>query len=330
MTIKDIADIAGVSTATVSRALNGKFDVNESTKKRILQIAKEYDFRPNVIGRGLSMKKTFTIGVVIPDLTSSYFAEVMRGVEDVAHSQGYMTIIINTDYKVEMEREAMAMLKNHRVDGMIMLLSNKATDECRAMVDMGYHVVLIGNTLDNVECPSVECNNFSSAYTIVESLIKKGHRDIAHISGNRDTKTGILRMQGYQSALENYGIELRPEWNLATRYFQDDAYQTMKDLIKTGKLPTAIFAANDTMAIGCYKAIYEAGLKIPDDISIVGHDDVDVASLIFPALTTMRQQKREIGRTAARKLFGYSSENHAKDITILPTELIERQSVKTL
>lgn len=267
---------------------------------------------------------------MVPDIMNMYYPEVFRGVEDVGNEQNYSVIYINTDYKIEKEREALQRLKDGRVDGLIMSLSNKATDECRAMVDMGYPIVMIGNVLENIECPSIACNNFTSAYTIVEYLIKRGHTKIAHISGKRDTKTGALRMEGYLDALKNYGIPLNEEWNMATQYFQEDGYNTMKKLLKRAQIPTAVFAANDTMAIGCYNAIYEAGLRIPEDISIVGHDDIAVSALIYPPLTTMRQQKREIGRTAARKLLSYNKENHKKDIVILPTKLIERKSVKNI
>ncbi len=330
-TIKDIANIAGVSTATVSRALNNKAEVNAETKKKILKVIEDCDFKPSTMGRGLSLKKTFLIGVVFPDFESSYFQMVFRGIEEIAGQHGYSFFYLHTNYNVDKEREALRMLRDGRVDGMIMLLSNKATDECKALVDMGYPVVLFGNDLENVDCPSVICNNFSSAYTIVEHLIQNGHTKIAHITGNRDTKTGILRLQGYQSAMENYGIKLRPEWNLETRYLKEEAYTVVKEILKAQELPTAIFAANDTMALGCYKAIYEAGLRIPDDISIAGHDDIDVASLIYPALTTMRQQTLEIGRTAARKLLDILQGNgYKKDINVLSTSLISRQSVKNL
>ncbi|MDR1611804.1 MAG: LacI family transcriptional regulator [Planctomycetota bacterium] len=329
-TIRDVAKLAGVSTATVSRALNGREDVNARTRQKILKIAKDYNFRPNAAGRGLSMRKTFTIGVAIPDLRSSYFAEVILGVDEVAGERGYSTVIYNTGYIEDREREALRMVRDRRMDGMIMLLSNRLTDECRALVDMGYNVVLLGNALENVDCPSVACNNFASAYVIVEYLIKNGHTRIAHIGGNRDTNTGMLRMQGFMKAMENYGIPVNPAWNLPTRYFKDEAYSMMKRIIASGDLPTAVYAAADTMAIGCYKAIYEAGLRIPDDFSIVGHDDIDIASLVYPPLTTMRQQTREMGKTAARKLLDGFSTRPRKDITILPTSLVARQSVKDL
>ncbi len=329
-TIKDLARLAGVSTATVSRALNGRADVNDKTRQKILKIAKDYNFRPNAVGRGLSMKKTFSIGVAIPDLRSSYFSEVILGIDEVASERGYSTIISNTGYEEGREREVLRMVRDRRVDGMIMLLSNRMTDECRALIEMGYHVVLLGNSLENVDCPSVECNNFASAYAIVEHLIKMGHTRIAHIGGNRETRTGMLRMQGFTSAMENYGLPVRPEWNIPTRYFKDEAYSIMKDIIAGGAPPTAVYAAADILAIGCYKAIYEAGLRIPDDFSIVGHDDIDIASLVYPPLTTMRQQTWEMGRTAARKLLDGFSSRPRKDITILPTTLVARQSVKDL
>ncbi len=330
LTIKDIAKLAGVSTATVSRAMNGKFDVNKATRKRIEQICSDYGYRPSPIARGLSLKQSFTIAVVIPDIGNLFYPEVIRGIEEVMDEHGYSIIYINTDFKPNKEQEALRRLRDGEIDKAIMSLSNHSVDECRALVNMGHPIVLVGNELENVECVSVSCNNFASAYTATEYLIKMGHTKIAHMCGSRDSKTGVLRLQGYTEALNNYGIPVNPDWLIATQYFEEDAYNSMRKLLLGENIPTAIFAANDIMAVGCYNAIYEAGLRIPDDISVVGHDDIKIASLIYPPLTTMQQQKREIGRMAARKLLLLEDNTNVRDINILPTTLVERKSVKKI
>ncbi|GAP39568.1 LacI family DNA-binding transcriptional regulator [Flexilinea flocculi] len=335
MKINDIAKLAGVSTATVSRVLNNKNCVDPNTRDKILKIVNDHNFQPNMIAKGLASQKTYTIGVAIPDIVNPFYPEVFRGIEDISSVYGYMTIYLNTDYDVMTERKALSLLRNGRVDGLIVALSNRVIDECIAMVSMQYPIVMFGQLMDEVKCPKVGCNNFSSAYTITEYLINSGHKKIAHIAGHKETYTGIQRINGYLSAMENYRLRVEPEWIVSTNYFKNDAYIKTKELIDNKVDITAIFAANDSMVVGCYKAILEAGLKIPDDISFVGHDDIELATILQPALTTMRQEKRKIGNIAAHQLFS-AIENQAnnkkieENIVIVPTTLIERDSVKKL
>ncbi len=332
VTIKDIARLADVSIATVSRTLNMKEDVRSETRDRILAIAKELNYQPNMMAKGLMSKHVYSIGIIIPDITNTYFAEIFRGVEEIASAEGYLSVFYNTDYNVENERNALTLLKAGRVDGLIMQMSNRVTDECKSMAAMGYPIVLLGQFLEGVQCPMVGCNNFASAYNMVEYLIRCGHRDIAHVGGHRETRTGIQRMQGYQSAMDNYGIPVRPQWSVATNYGLEDAYDQTMAMLSHDPLPTAIFAANDSIAAGCYRAIWDRGLRVPDDISLAGHDDTSIASIMRPHLTTMRQQKREIGRIAARKLITgiRLGKPMQTDIVIVPTELVERESVRNL
>lgn len=332
VTIKDIANMAGVSTATVSRILNGKSVVKDSTKQRVQEIMQDLNYHPNAVARSLQVERIFTIGIVIPDIANTYHSEVFRGVEEVARAEGYSTLIYNTDYEVEKERDALHLLRSKKVDGLILQVSNRVTDECKSLVEMGYPIVLLGQFLEGVACPKVGCNNFSSAYTMTEYLIKAGHTAIAHVGGHRETCTGVQRMQGYMSAMENYGLTVRPEWNLHTNYSLSDAYDQTKKMLEQAELPTAIFAANDSIAVGCYQAIWEKGLRIPEDISLAGHDDMSFATILRPKLTTMRQKKREIGRIAARKLLAslHMEKPLGTDIVIVPTELVERDSVRVM
>lgn len=332
ITIKEIAKITGVSVATVSRALNGKEDVGEDTRKRILSVAKDLNYEPNAIARGLLKNRGFAIGIVVSDITNAYFAEVFRGVEEIASQEDYVTVFYNTDYKAENERMALRLLSTNRVDGLIMQVSNRVVDECRSMVAMGYPIVLFGQILEGVECPMVGCNNQASAYTITEHLIQAGHRDIAHVGGHKETRTGIQRKQGFREAMENYGLDLKNDWIVSTDYRLAGAYESVRGMLERKEKPSAIFAANDDIAAGCYRAIYERGMRIPEDISLVGHDDTVIATLLRPNLTTMEQKKREIGRIAARKLIASIKLNQkpASDITIVPTELVERDSVLRL
>ena len=331
MTIKELAQLAGVSTATVSRALNGGAGVNPETQRKILKLAKELDYQPNILAKGLSSQKTYTIGVLVADITNPFYAEVMRGIEDIAIPYNYTPVFFNTDYDVEKERRALAFLRNGRIDGLIASVSNRVVDECASLANSDCALVMLGHMMEEVKCQKVGCNNYSSAYTITEYLIKAGHRNIVHVAGHKETKTGIQRLQGFRAALDNYDIPVNPGWVLTTDYFSVSAYQKMRELLKKDRSVTAVFAANDYMAAGCYRAIYEAGLRIPQDISVVGHDDIETATTLYPGLTTMHQQTRKIGRIAARSLFSTMEKGKTvEDIIVVPTSLVERDSVKTL
>lgn len=332
MTIKEIAQMVGVSSATVSRALNDDPRVSSETKRRILDVAERMEYRPNFCAKGLVSQKTYTIGMLIPDITDRFYANVMRGIEDVATENNYSVIIFNTDYDAEKERRALRFLKDGRVDGMIAYISNRVIDECISLVSQDYPLVILGHVIDEVKTAKIGCNNISSAYTITEYLINAGHRNIAHVAGHMQTKTAKQRMQGYKSALETYDIPVNPNWIVPTDYDERSAYEnTYRFLQRERENITAIFAANDTIAVGCYRAIRELGLRIPEDISVVGHDDTDMATLIYPGLTTMRQDTRKIGHLAAQRLLlDISNGKNKEEVVILPTTLVERDSVRNI
>lgn len=331
MTIKDIAKIAQVSSATVSRALNNDARVNTQTRRHIQQLAADLHYQPNILAKGLASQKTFTIGMLIPDITNPFYAHIMRGIEDIASPYNYCVICFNTDYEADKERRALEFLRGGRVDGMIAYISNRVIDESVALAAQNYPLVMLGHVIDEVKVPKIGCNNQSSAYTITECLIKAGHRSIAHVAGHMQTKTAIQRMQGYKRALEAYDIPVRPDWIIPTDYAGQSAYENTLRFLRREKAITAIFAANDAIAAGCYRAIYELGLRIPEDISVVGHDDTETAMLLRPPLTTMRQDIRTIGRLSAQHLFSaMASGKNAEDIIIVPTTLVERDSVKTI
>lgn len=331
MTIKDIAKLAGVSTATVSRVLNGQSGVNPEKQEAILRIVKEYDYKPNLLAKGFQSQKTYIIGVVIADISNPFYGEVMKGIEEIALSHNYTPAFFNTDYSIEKERRVLDFLRNGRVDGLIASVSNRVVDEISSLADSHYPLVLLGHMHNNVNCPKVGCNNVSSAYSATEYLIKKGHRKIIHVAGHRETKTGIQRLEGYKSAMQNYDIPILPENIIYTDYFESDAYKKMQMRLKLNRDFTAVFVANDYLAAGCYKAILETGLKIPEDVSVIGHDDIETAKLLTPGLTTMAQQKRKVGILAAQNLFKLLNKEPTRDeALIVPTSLLERDSVYDL
>lgn len=332
VTIKDIAREAGVSVTTVSRVLNNKVDVSEKTREKILKIIDKLKYNPNSVARGLVMNKTYTIGLIIPDISNAFFSESARAIEDQLREYGYSVIFCNTDNHKKREKESIDLLKSKQVDGIIGSFSYDSRDEILTLEKGGFPLVQIDRLVEGSKVPSVIIDNTSSAYIATEYLIKKGHKKIAHITGDLNTNTGSCRAEGFKNALKDNCINLRKEFLTEGDFSQESGYLAMQKILEKKDTVTAVFAGNDMMALGAYKAIYEIGLKIPENISIVGHDDFTLASLVRPGLTTMHQPVYKIGKLAAKVLIDIINENKRPSHSeiVISTELIERVSVKNL
>ena len=331
VTIKDIAREAGVSVTTVSRVLNNKADVSDKTREKVLKIIDRLNYNPNSIARGLVMNKTYTIGLIVPDISNAFFAEIAKAIEDELREYGYSVIFCNTDNDKDREKESIDLLRSKQVDGLIGAFSHDSKDEVLALGKAGFPIVQIDRLVDDSQIPFVIIDNILSGYEATEYLIKKGHRRIAHITGALDTNTGIRRAEGYRKALQEYGIEIDEELVMEGDFSQESGYLAMKEILERNKDLTAVFAGNDMMALGAYRAIYAAGLKIPEDISIIGHDDFTLASLVSPALTTMQQPIYKIGKVAASLLIDIiKGKKNKEGLIVVNTSLIERSSVKTI
>jgi LacI family transcriptional regulator len=328
VTIKDIAKEADVSITTVSRVLNNKPDVGDDTRAKILKIIDDMNYNPNSVARGLVMQKTHTIGLIIPDISNPFFPQIVRAVEDKAQELGYSVIFFNTDNHLERERKAVELFKSKQVDGLIVSLSLGNEEILKNLKAANYPVVQIDRSVLDHSYPLVSIDNQKSAYQMVEYLLKKGHKKIAHISGDLNTTTARERLSGYKKALKNYKIKINEDYIIEGDYTQDSAYQAMQNLLKLEVRPTAVFAANDLSAAGVYKAVFSANLKIPEDIAVAGHDDINLASLLKPELTTMRQPKYKMGERAVTVLLAMiNNENEKIEDQILNTDLIIRESV---
>lgn len=328
VTIKDIAKKGDVSVTTVSRVLNNKPDVGDDTRTKILKIIDEMNYNPNSVARGLVTQKTHTIGLIIPDISNPFFPQVARAVEDKAQKLGYSVIFFNTDNHLEREKKAVELLKSKQVDGLIVSLSLGNEKILKQLKASNYPVIQIDRSVLSNSYPLVSIDNTNSAYQMVEYMLKKGHTKIAHISGDLNTTTGRERMNGYKKALLDYGLKINKDYIVAGDYTQHSGFKAMQKLLKLKERPTAVFAANDLSAAGVYKALFAVNLKIPDDIAVAGHDDIDIASLLRPELTTMRQPKYSLGERAVTVLLRMIN-NQKTDIEnqILKTNLIIRESV---
>ena len=328
VTIKDIAKKADVSVTTVSRVLNNKPDVGDDTRARILRLIEDMNYNPNSVARGLVMQKTHTIGLIIPDISNPFFPQIARAIEDKAQEHGYSVIFFNTDNHLEREKKAVELFKSKQVDGLIVSLSLGNEEILKELKASNYPVVQIDRSVLNNSYPLVSIDNKNSAYQIVEYMLKKGYRKIAHISGDLNTTTARERLEGYKKAISDYGIEINEDYIIEGDYTQHSGFEAVKKLLKLKDRPTAVFAANDLSAAGVYKALFAADLKIPEDMAVAGHDDIGIASLLRPELTTMRQPKYSLGERAVSVLLKMINNSGTEcEDQILKTNLIIRESV---
>lgn len=330
VTIKDVAKKANVSITTVSRVLNNKPDVSDQTKEKIKKIIKELGYNQNDVARGLVLDKTYTIGLIIPDISNPFFPKLAQGVENKAKELGYSVIFCDTNNKISEEIEAIELLKRKKIDGIILSLSLKNKEELKKLKEENFPVVQIDRQIPGFDYPIVTIDNVKSSYKATKYLIQLGHTKIAHITGDLDTKTGQDRLEGYKKALKEFNLFQKEEWILSGDYSLESGFNQMKNILNSKNLPTAIFAANDLMAIGAYNAIFNNNLKVPEDFSIIGHDDIEIASIIRPGLTTIEQPKYSLGKKTAEILIEeIEKSNYSFSDEYLKTNLKIRYSTKS-
>ncbi|GAC41632.1 transcriptional regulator [Paenibacillus popilliae ATCC 14706] len=290
VTIYDVAREAGVSMATVSRVVNNNPNVKPQTRKKVYEAIERLGYRPNAVARGLASKKTTTVGVVIPDISNSIFAEVARGIEDIANMYHYNIILCNADKKKEKEIRVINTLLEKQVDGLVFMGGAVTEDHIQAFRTASVPIVLCATTDEHGSIPSVDIDHEGAAFDAVNTLIRHGHSDIAMISGTfQDPANGFARFQGYKKALESAGIEYKEDLVRIGNYRYESGVEAMKYFLGLKKRPTAIFAATDEMAIGAIHCIQDAGLKVPDDFSVISVDNIRMASMVRPQLTTVAQ-----------------------------------------
>lgn len=327
-TIKDIAKKAKVSVATVSRVINQRGNVKEETKQRVLKVIEEYNFTYNAIARSLSTKRSHTIGVIVPTITNPVFSQSTRGIQDFANSFGYSVILGNSDYSPELESQLIKIFMEKRVEGIILTSSNIQNEYLQILKNSKIPFVLLYNTIFDKRINYVTINNYQAAYEIAEYLISLGHRRIGMIAG-KFTKSdrSFARFQGFQACLNNKGISFRPEALIETELTFEGGKEGMARLLEITPPLTAVFCSNDFIAMGAMKTIREKGLKIPEDISIVGFDDIEMASYFYPELTTIHQPAYQMGFKGADLLLKIvSGESKVAQQIILDYKLIIRNS----
>ncbi len=328
VTIKRIAEAAQCSVATVSKALNGRPDVAEETRKRILEIAKAHQFYPNAMGKGLKKRVTESVGVIfcrekLPLSLNPFYSRVLEGIEAELAVSNYNLVLhlLPESYTNEMPK----MIRERQVDGLVLVgvLHQSFIDQIGSLE---IPTVLIDPKIAGDSFNQVLIDNEHGAFEATQYLIKRGHRRIGFISGDLDRLSFRQRYEGFRKAQDFYRIPF--DESLLQTGGLEKGYDHVKTLLSLPERPTAIFAANDINAIYGYKAIKEEKLRIPEDVSVIGFDDIELGKMITPPLTTVRVYKEQMGSIAVRTLFKLLS--HASDrpvTTLVPTRLIERESV---
>jgi LacI family transcriptional regulator len=305
-TQEDVARLAGVSRATVSYVINNRTDgnvrISEETRCRVLDAVKELGYRPNVLARSLRQGQTHTIGMIVPDNTNPFFAEVARGVEDTSFQQGYSVILCNSDSDLDKELLYTNVLAEKRVDGILFVAVGMSAERICGLQERRMPVVVVDRDIPDVAVDSVMTANERGGWLATRHLIELGHRRIGCIAGPSDVTPSAERGTGYRQALREAVLSVEEELIMRGDFQYESGYQAARQLLSMDDPPTAIFACNDLMAIGAISAAVELGRQVPADLSVVGFDDVPLASFANPALTTVVQPKHEIGVVAATML----------------------------
>lgn len=329
-TIYDVAKEAGVSIATVSKVLNNTGRISEKTRKKVLEIINRMDYHPSGVAAALTGKKTFTIGVLVPDIANTFFAEVARALESKAREMGYAIILCATDYKSEREREYLDLLLKKQVDGVIMATEPNDLEPFRKLSERQVPLLLFSVDQLSVASNVVTTDNVRGGYIAGHYLLKKGHRRLAMIV-EKKRQSGRARLSGFQQALAEEGIELEEKFIIDTRSTISEARQAAQHLLSLEEKPTAVFTANDLIAVILINEARKAGLRIPEDLSVIGFDNTIHAEIVDPGLTTIAQPIEELASYSFHQLLqSIERTTMAGHRIMLSPELIERASVKDL
>lgn len=327
--LKDIAEHLNISVSTVSRVVNNKDRVDQETRKKVLKALEDFQYQPNEIARSLKSKTSKAIGTIVPDISNTFFSDVIKGVESIARQHGYYIILCNSNEDKDIEEEYTSFLLQKQISGLVIATSGGNAEFYKQYKRAGIPVVFIDNF------PKIEANydyvvidNMKASYELTNHLIKLGHHKIALINGSLGESTAKERLKGWEKALIDYNIPVREKWIGSGSFKQESGYRIMQGFLKQAEIPTAVFAANNFLAYGAMHAILEAGLKIPDDIAVVCFDAVDFTGLVKPQITSIIQPAEEIGRIAGEIIMGKIQNKNARlyEKVVLEPQLVIKES----
>ena len=329
ITIKDVAKQAGVSISTVSRVINDSKPVTDEVKQKVLDVIKETGYIPNPLARSLVTKKSQLIGVIVPEVSDSFVNEILNGIEEVAKMYDYEILLANTYSDKAQELKCINLLRAKQVEGIVMISWKVEEEHINYIQNCGIPASYISKTARDYDIHTVSVNNTEATYDMTKYLIEKGHKDIAFIMTSQDdTVLEMERLSGYEKALKEKNIKINKDLIKYGETTYEAGYSSMKELLNEGKVPHAAFVTGDEAAIGAINAICDAGYRVPEDISVAGFNDVKIAKIYRPKLTTVHQPLYDMGAVAIRMVIKMINKEPLEDKKIeLPYRKVERESV---
>lgn len=328
--IKDVAREAGVSIATVSRVLNDIDVVNEDTKKKVLDAIKELGYRPNIVARSLKTQRTKTIGILIPDISSQFYPEIVRGAEDVSNIYDYNVILCNSDFDVEKEKEYLRVLKEKMVDGVI-YISSSFNEEIYALInELDLRTILVETKDKENRLPSVIIDNISASYDATKFVINKGSKNLAFVGVKEDNMNAWgERFVGFKKAVNEAGLKVDEDLVFFKNLKVKCGYEAVEQFTQSKKKFDGVVCASDEVAMGVINALREKNIKVPEDVNVIGFNNNYVSSIFYPKITTVSQPSYDMGSVAMRMLIKLLGKKELEEQNyILDYELVERESTK--
>lgn len=320
-TIKKVAKEAGVSTATVSRVLNGNYPVSKDAYDKVMEAVKKTGYKGNAIAKSLKMNRTFMIGLVVPDISNGYFMEIAKGIEEIISVHGYTLTICSTDEVKEKEAKTLELLNNKRLDAVVLAPCHQDKEMIQAFIDDGLKLIIIDSKISGLAVNYIGEDNYHNTRKLLEFAITKGHKNIAIVNGAIHMGTAIERYKAFQDVMKAHQIETNEKYILEGGYYSQMAYEKVLELLESDvENPTLIYAANNKMAEGVLRAVKSKGLHIPEDISLVSYGDISLPELVEPSLTVIQQNPKiiglETGQTLVDMLVNKSKEVDEKIIAL--------------
>lgn len=330
ITIYDVAREANVSMATVSRVVNGNPNVKPATRKKVLEVIERLGYRPNAVARGLASKKTTTVGVIIPDISNTFFAELARGIEDIATMYNYNIILSNSDQNEEKELHLLNTMLGKQVDGIVFMSGNVTPKLVEEFEKSSVPIVLAASIEESGKIPSVNIDYEKASYEAVKSFLDKGHKNIAYVIGPlHDPINSAKKLAGYKKALEEAGIEFNDELIIEGDYTYDSGLEAAERLLELDERPTAMLVSTDEMAVGVVHGLQDKGYLIPDDFEVISADNTRLSLMVRPQLTSVVQPLYDIGAVAMRLLTKFmNKEEVSEHVVILPHRIEYRNTTK--
>ncbi|HJV60107.1 MAG TPA: substrate-binding domain-containing protein [Albitalea sp.] len=328
VTLAMVAEEAGVSPSTVSRILTGNARVSDDKRKAVEDAIAKLHYEPNVLARGLAQGRTLSVGVLTQDIVSPFYGEAMRGIEDELMGTGIVPLFVSGHWNLHDEVERMAHLLSRRVDGVIVLTGRLADEQLREYARR-LPIVVTGRSLKGHNIASLRVDDFKGAHRATQHLIELGHRRIAHIAGPQDHADSVERLKGYRKALEEAGIAFDPKLVAYADFHEPSGVLAINQLMEARLSFSAVFASNDQTAYGARLALYQRNIRVPEDISLIGFDDLPVSRYVIPPLSTIHQPVYELGQAAARVLLGLIDGARSR-VTLPEPQLVVRESTRRL